>query len=310
MHKLKPDVLVKPKFTEQNFPKFLTAEKQKTISGNIEVKGIGLHTGSETSMRLSPAPINTGYVFRLKQSGKLYSVKASYKNVKSTKLCTLISDSQGNSISTIEHILSALYAFNVDNIYIDLDSNEVPVCDGSSKEFVALLKKCGFKKQDSFKKFIKIKKIVEVKEGNKIVRVSPFDQTMITCNVEYDHRCIGKQSISLMLTSELYESQICKARTFGFLKDVEKLRKSGLALGGSLENAIVLDDDKILNIDGLRYTDEFVRHKVLDLIGDISLAGYRIIGSFYASHTGHKLNIKLLEEIFSSADNWELISSN
>ena len=133
---------------------------------------------------------------------------------------------------------------------------------------------------------------------------------MITCNVEYDHRCIGKQSISLMLTSELYESQICEARTFGFLKDVEKLRKNGLALGGSLENAIVLDDDKVLNIDGLRYIDEFVRHKVLDLIGDISLAGYRIIGSFYTSHTGHELNIKLLEEIFSSADNWELISSN
>ena len=310
MLKLKPDVFVKPKFTDQNLPKFLTAEKQKTIAGNIIVKGIGLHTGSKTSMRLNPAPINTGYVFRLKKSGKFYSVKASYKNVKSTKLCTLISDSNGNSISTIEHILSALYAFNVDNVYIDLDSNEVPVCDGSSKEFVALLKECGFKKQDSFKKFIKIKKIVEVKEGNKLARVSPFDQTMITCNVEYDHRCIGKQSISLMLTSELYESQICEARTFGFLKDVEKLRKNGLALGGSLENAIVLDDDKVLNVDGLRYTDEFVRHKVLDLIGDISLAGYRIIGSFYTSHTGHELNIKLLEEIFSSADNWELVSSN
>ena len=310
MLKLKSEVFVKPKFAEQKLPKFLTAEKQTTIAGNIEVKGIGLHTGNKTSMRLNPAPINTGYVFRLKKNGKLYQVKASYKNVRSTKLCTLISDSQGNSISTIEHILSALYAFNVDNIYIDLDSNEVPVCDGSSKEFVVLLKKCGFKKQDSFKKFIKIKKIVQVKEGNKIARVSPFDQTMITCNVEYDHRCIGKQSISLMLTSELYESQICKARTFGFLKDVEKLRKSGLALGGSLENAIVLDDDKVINNDGLRYSDEFVRHKVLDLIGDISLAGYRIIGSFYTSHTGHELNIKLLEEIFSSADNWELVSSN
>ena len=310
MLKLKSDIFVKPKFTDQNLPKFLSAEKQKTINGNIVIEGIGLHTGNKTSMSLNSAPINTGYVFRLKKNGKLYSIKASYKNVKSTKLCTLISDSLGNTISTIEHILSALYAFNVDNIYIDLDSNEVPVCDGSSKEFVALLKKCGVKNQDSFKKFIKIKKIVEVKEGNKVVRVSPFDQTMITCNVEYDHKCIGKQSISLMLTSELYESQICQARTFGFLKDVEKLRKSGLALGGSLENAIVLDDNKVLNNNGLRYTDEFVRHKVLDLIGDISLAGHRIIGSFYTSHTGHELNIKLLREIFKSTDNWELISSN
>ena len=310
MFKLKSDASVIPKFTDQKLPKFLTAEKQKTIGGSIEIKGIGLHTGNKTSMRLKPAPIDTGYMFRLKKNGKLYSLKASYKNVKSTKLCTLISDSFGNTVSTVEHILSALYGFDIDNVYIDLDSNEVPVCDGSSKEFIALFKDCGSKSQDSFKKFIKIKKLVEVREGNKVVKVSPFDQTMITCDVEYNHRCIGKQSISLMLTPELYESQICQARTFGFLKDVEKLRENGLALGGSLDNAIVLDDSKVLNSNGLRYSDEFVRHKVLDLIGDISLAGYKIIGSFYASHTGHELNIKLLNAIFSSTDNWELISSN
>ena len=310
MLKLKPDLFVTPKLSDQKLPKFLTAEKQKTIKGSFEVKGIGLHTGNDTSMCLNPAPINTGYIFRLKKNGKLYPLKASYKNVTSTKLCTLLSDSYGNTISTVEHILSALYAFNIDNIYIDLNSNEVPVCDGSSKEFVALLKNSGLQNQNSFKKFIKIKKIVEVKEKNKVVRVSPFDQTMITCNVEFDHKCIGKQSISLILTPELYESQICQARTFGFLRDVEKLRKNGLALGGSLENAIVLDDKKVLNRNGLRYTDEFVRHKVLDLIGDLSLAGHRIIGSFYTSHTGHELNIKLLKEIFSSSDNWELISSN
>ena len=310
MLKLKPDISATPKFVDQKLPKFLTAEKQKTIKGSIEIKGIGLHTGNQTSMRLNPAPINTGYVFRLKRNEKSYSLKASYKNVMSTRLCTLLSDSLGNTVSTVEHILSALYAFNIDNIYIDLTSNEVPVCDGSSKDFVALLKSCGFENQNSFKKFIKIKKIVEVKEKNKVVRVSPFDQTMITCNVEYNHKCIGKQSISIVLTPELYESQICQARTFGFLKDVEKLKKNGLVLGGSLGNAIVLDDNKVLNNNGLRYTDEFVRHKVLDLIGDISLAGYRIIGSFYTSHTGHELNIKLLKAIFSSSDNWELISSN
>ena len=176
--------------------------------------------------------------------------------------------------------------------------------------FINSLKKNGFQSQDNFKKFIKIKKVIEVKDNEKIARVSPFDQTMITCNVEYPHKCIGKQSISLTLTPDLYETQISSARTFGFIKDVDKLKEKGLILGGSLDNAIVLDDEKVLNKDGLRFADEFVRHKVLDFIGDISLAGYKIIGSFYTSHSGHELNLKLLKEIFSSNDNWELISSN
>ena len=176
--------------------------------------------------------------------------------------------------------------------------------------FVDLLQKNGFQSQNHFKKFIKIKRLIEVRDAEKTARVTPFDQTMITCNVEYPHKCIGKQSISLTLTPEFYKSQICSARTFGFMKDVEELKKKGLIKGGSLENAIVLDDNKVLNENGLRYSDEFVRHKVLDFIGDISLAGFRIIGSFFTSHSGHELNLKLLKEIFSSKENWELISSN
>ena len=297
-------------FNDQKLPRFLIAEKQKTISKSITITGIGLHTGNNVSMTLNPAPPNTGFVFRIKKDKSTVFIKAIYSNVHSTELCTLLSDGNGNNISTVEHILSALHGLEIDNVYIDLDSNEVPVCDGSSIIFINSLKKNGFQSQDNFKKFIKIKKVIEVKDNEKIARVSPFDQTMITCNVEYPHKCIGKQSISLTLTPDLYETQISSARTFGFIRDVDKLKEKGLILGGSLDNAIVLDDEKVLNKDGLRFADEFVRHKVLDFIGDISLAGHKIIGSFYTSHTGHELNLKLLKEIFSSNDNWELISSN
>ena len=297
-------------FTDQKLPRFLIAEKQKTISKSITITGIGLHTGNNVSMTLNPAPPNTGFVFRIKKDKSTVFIKAIYSNVHSTELCTLLSDGNGNNISTVEHILSALHGLEIDNVYIDLDSDEVPVCDGSSIIFIKSLKKNGFQSQDNFKRFIKIKKIIEVKDNGKIARVTPFDQTMITCNVEYPHKCIGKQSISLTLTPDLYETQISSARTFGFIRDVDKLKEKGLILGGSLDNAIVLDDEKVLNKDGLRFTDEFVRHKVLDFIGDISLAGHKIIGSFYTSHSGHELNLKLLKEIFSSNDNWELISSN
>ena len=283
-------------FIDLKLPKFLLAEKQKTITKAIQVQGIGLHTGNKVSMKLNPAPPNSGVVFRISKEGKTSYIRATYDNVKSTQLCTLISDSKGNTVSTVEHILSALYGLEIDNVYIDLDSNEVPVGDGSSKIFVDLLKKNKLQSQSSFKKFIKIKKIIEVKDGKKVARVTPFDQTMITCSVEYPHKLIGKQSISLALTPQFYETQISHARTFGFMKDVKILKEKGLIKGGSLDNAIVLDDNRVLNEDGLRFSDEFVRHKVLDFIGDISLAGHRIIGSFFTCHTGHELNVKLLKK--------------
>ena len=292
-------------------PKFVVAKKQRTIKKDISFSGIGLHTGNNVSMKLKPAPINTGYVFRvIKPNNKILEIKADFRNVESTQLCTLLSDKEGNTISTVEHILSACYGLEIDNIFIDLDSNEIPVCDGSSYDFVKKLENSGINEQSEFKKFIRIKRVIEVKDGCKIARVSPFDETMISCEINYDHKLIGKQSISLILTPDIYKSQICNARTFGFLKDVEKLRSMKLALGGSLENAIVLDDTKILNNDGLRFSDEFVRHKVLDFIGDISLSGFRMLGSFYTSHSGHSLNIMLLNKIFESEKNWELVCSN
>ena len=297
-------------FIESTLPKFLTAVRQKTLLNELIFKGIGLHTGNKVSMKIFPAQEDTGIVFIRKIGNKIISIKADFRNVKSTKLCTLLSDSNGNSVSTVEHILSALYALEVDNVIIELNSNEIPVYDGSAQDFVKKIKEVGFEEQESFKKYIKIKKNIEVKSGNKYVRVCPFDNTLISTEINYDHKLIGKQSISIMLTPQIYESQICNARTFGFLKDVKNLRKNGLALGGSLDNAIVLDENNVLNKSGLRFSDEFVRHKLLDFIGDISLSGYRILGSFFASHPGHEINNQLLKKVFQSPNNWELVCSN
>jgi UDP-3-O-[3-hydroxymyristoyl] N-acetylglucosamine deacetylase len=261
-------------------------------------------------MKLSPAPINTGYVFRIKKKGKIFSINASFENVKSTQLCTTLGDAHGNTISTVEHILSALYGLDIDNVFIDLNNHEVPVNDGSSKKFVDEIEKVGISDQQSFKQYVKILRPIEVIEGEKIARVLPFDYTMFSTEINYSNKVIGKQSISLMLNKEIYKSQICAARTFGLLKDVESLRKAKLALGGGLDNAIVVDEDKVLNPEGLRFSDEFVRHKLLDFIGDIALSGKKIVGSFYTSQSGHKLNIKLIQKIFESEQNYKLISSN
>jgi UDP-3-O-[3-hydroxymyristoyl] N-acetylglucosamine deacetylase len=261
-------------------------------------------------MSLSPAPINTGYVFRIKKKSKIFSIGASFENVKSTQLCTTLGDAHGNTISTVEHILSALYGLDIDNVFIDLNNNEVPVNDGSSKKFVDEIEKVGISDQQSFKQYMKILRPIEVTEGEKVARVLPFDYTMFSTEINYSNKVIGKQSISLMLNKKIYKSQICEARTFGLLKDVESLRKAKLALGGGLDNAIVVDEDKVLNPEGLRFSDEFVRHKLLDFIGDIALSGKKIVGSFYTSQSGHKLNIKLIKKIFESEQNYKLVSSN
>ena len=287
-------------------PKLSYAKKQSTIYKPISFKGVGLHSGKKVEMILHPAVENTGYVFKVKNGPNSFvDIIADYKNVTRTRLCTTISNDSGHEISTTEHILSALYGLNIDNIIIELTASEIPVMDGSSIEFVNSIVNNGIVEQENFKKVIKINKSIEIKEGNKIARVSPHNETIITCEIEFDSDLIGHQTISLVLNPDIYKSQISNARTFGFLKDVNDLRKNNLALGGSLDNAIVISNNKILNKDGLRYNDEFVRHKALDLIGDISLAQYKIVGSIYSFRAGHDLNNKLLHKVFSSRDNWE-----
>jgi len=299
-----------PNFVTFNPPKIKTAKKQKTILKTINFSGKGLHSNNKVNMTISPAPPETGVVFRITNNKKKFEIKASFLNVSSTKLCTTISDEFGNSVSTIEHILSALYGMELDNIFIDLDNKEVPVYDGSAQKFIEEIEKAGTIEQNSYKNFIKILKKVEVRDGDKLARVLPFDYTLISSEINYKNQVIGKQSMSILLNKDIYISQISKARTFGLLEDVDALRKAGLALGGGLDNAIVVDKTKILNEEGLRYSDEFIRHKILDFIGDIALSGNKIIGSFFTSQSGHDLNVKLLKKIFESEDNYKIITSN
>ncbi len=310
MELLKRKLFNESKFVDFAPPKLKTAKTEKTISKAIKFSGIGLHSGKKVTMKLSPAPINTGYIFRIKKKNKVFNINASFENVKTTQLCTTLGDMHGNTISTVEHILSALYGLDIDNVFIDLDNNEVPVNDGSSKKFVEEIDKVGISDQQSFKEYVKILKPIEVCEGEKVARVLPFSYTMFSTEINYTNKVIGKQSISLMLNQDIYRTQVCEARTFGLLRDVEALRKAKLALGGGLNNAIVVDEDKVLNPEGLRFSDEFVRHKLLDFIGDIALSGKKIIGSFFTSQSGHKLNIKLIQKIFESEQNYKVVSSN
>ncbi len=291
--------------TQSNLPKISFAKKQTTLNNSIEFSGIGLHTGKKVTMKIHPAKDDTGIIFRVKNGYNSFTeIEAYYKNVTSTILCTTISKNNC-SVSTTEHILSALSGLNVNNAILELTDNEVPVMDGSSIEFVEAIRSIGTFNQDKFEKSIKVKKVIEVKDKEKIVRISPHNETLITCEIGFNSKYIGNQSLSIILNPEIYESQICSARTFGFLEDVKTLREKGLALGGSLENAVVVSNSGILNNEGLRFNDEFVRHKTLDMIGDLALSKYKIIGSIFGYKTGHQLNHKLLEKIFSSEDNWE-----
>ena len=292
-------------------PSMSYAEKQRTLSKSISFSGVGLHTGCKSTIILHPAPENTGYLFKLKSGPSSFSdILGIYNNVSSTILCTTLSNQSGFQISTTEHLLSALYGLEIDNVIIEIiGGNEIPILDGSASEFVDGINSCGSEMQNFSKKFIKIIRNVELADGDKVIKVSPHDETLITCEIDFDSKPIGHQSMSLILNRDIYSSQISNARTFGFLEQVETLRKKGLALGGNLENAIVISNDKVVSKNGLRYNDEFVRHKTLDLIGDFSLAGFKMQASIFSYKAGHDLNNKLLRKIFSSSENWEFLEN-
>ena len=292
-------------------PSMSYAAKQRTLSKSISFSGVGLHTGCKSTIILHPAPENTGYLFKLKSGPRSFSdILGIYNNVSSTMLCTTLSNQSGFKISTTEHLLSALYGLEIDNVIIEIiGGNEIPILDGSASEFVDGINSCGSEMQNCSKKFIKIIRNVELADGDKLIKVAPHDETLITCEIDFDSKPIGHQSMSLILNQDIYSSQISNARTFGFLEQIETLRKKGLALGGNLENAIVISNDKVVNKNGLRYNDEFVRHKTLDLIGDFSLAGFKMQASIFSYKAGHDLNNKLLRKIFSSSENWEFLEN-
>jgi UDP-3-O-[3-hydroxymyristoyl] N-acetylglucosamine deacetylase len=279
---------------------------QRTIKKNISCINIGLHSGRKVNMTIRPADAEEGIVFVRKDLSNGHRIKADYNNVSETTLATTIR-SNGTVISTIEHLMSALFGMGVDNAVVEVDGPEVPIMDGSSRPFVELLKDVGTRTQGVHKKLLVVTRPTTVKDGEGYATLSPCAEYRISYQIGFDHPLIGNQSFEMIFSDENYEKEICAARTFGFLRDVEYLQAKGLALGGSLKNAIVLDENRILNKEGLRCPLEFVKHKILDAIGDLSLLGMPIIGHFAAYKSGHKLHNMLLRELMAHQENWIIV---
>ena len=277
---------------------------QTTIQKSVELVGIGLHKGTPVKLRLEPMEAGSGIVFY--RSDVDVSIPLIPENVVDTQMATVIGK-DGHVISTIEHLLSAVYAYGIDNLRIIVDGDEVPVMDGSSASYCMLLDEAQTVQLDKPKKVMRIKKEVVVQEGDKYVKLSPSKDLNYDFTIKFPHPVIQEQAYVLHFTKQTYKEEIARARTFGFVQEVQYLRSKGLALGGSLENAIVLDDKKILNPEGLRYDDEFVRHKILDAIGDMSLIGMNFIGNYEAFAGSHDLNHKLTLELLKDPANFEVI---
>jgi len=278
--------------------------RQTTIAKKVHNVGIGLHKGEPIRLTLEPLEAGSGIVFYRSDLG--ISFKAEPKNVINTQMATVVGNEKGY-ISTIEHLMSAINAYGIDNIRIIVDANEIPVMDGSSASFCMLLDEAGVRELDANKKALIIKRAVEVREGDKLVRLSPSKSPKFDYTIKFSHPLIGTQHHVFEFSKRAYLKEISRARTFGFLKDVQALRSMGLALGGSLENAVVIDENKILNPEGLRFENEFVRHKILDAIGDLALVGAPILGDYTAFAGSHDLNHKLTLAVLADAKNFELV---
>ena len=279
---------------------------QRTLCQEVHFKGIGLHTGYSVNLNLVPAPPGTGILFR-RTDLKNFEIEAIRSHVAKVSYATTLMK-KGVMISTVEHLLSTLYGLGIDNLYLDVDSMEVPILDGSCRIFIEEIQKAGILEQDALRKYMVIDKAIEVRQGDKVTGVYPDSTPRLTYIIDFEHAAIGHQEIRMELTPESYRREIGEARTFGFVSDVEYLKSLGLIRGGSLDNAVVLDDSGIMDTD-LRYPDEFVRHKLLDLLGDISLVGYPIIGHLYAERAGHAIHTALADRIARSSDHYRICTA-
>ncbi|HLI17696.1 MAG TPA: UDP-3-O-acyl-N-acetylglucosamine deacetylase [Rhodanobacteraceae bacterium] len=283
--------------------------KQRTLKNVIRATGVGLHTGEKVYMTLRPAAANTGIVFRRTDLPEPISIPARCQHVGDTRLSsTLVME--GVRVGTVEHLMSAMAGLGIDNAYVDLSAPEVPIMDGSAGPFVFLLQSAGIEEQSAPKRFIRIKKPVKVEDGDKWAQFEPFDGFKVGFSIEFQHpifsRRASRAEIDFSTTS--FVKEVSRARTFGFMRDIEMLREKNLALGGSMDNAIVLDDYRVLNEDGLRYEDEFVKHKILDAIGDLYLLGHSLIGAFFGHKSGHQLNNQLLRTLLLDKSAWEEVT--
>ena len=283
---------------------------QRTIKQSVQETGIGLHKGEKVTMTLRPAPANTGIVFRRVDLTPHVDIPARANAVGDTMLCTCLSNTDGVSIHTVEHLASALAGLGIDNIIIEVDSHELPIMDGSASPFVFLLQSAGIEDLPAAKQFIKVKQPIRVKDGDKWAELRPFDGFKVDSRIDFDHPVISqtRQHMVMDFDSSSYVNEVSRARTFGFMRDLEYMNAHNLALGGSMENAVALDEYRVLNPEGLRYDDEFLKHKILDAVGDLYLCGHSIIGELHAYKTGHGLNNKLLNAMLASQDCWEFVT--
>jgi UDP-3-O-[3-hydroxymyristoyl] N-acetylglucosamine deacetylase len=283
--------------------------RQRTLKNVIRATGVGLHTGDKVFLTLRPAAPDTGIIFRRVDLDEPVDIPAREENVGDTQLSTTL-EKDGVRISTVEHLLSAFAGLGVDNAYVDVSAAEVPIMDGSAGPFVFLIQSAGVEEQNRLKRFIRIKQTVEVTEGDKYARFEPFEGFKVGFGIDFDHPVFSEETqfASIDFSSTSFVKEVSRARTFGFLREIEMLRERNLALGGSMDNAIVVDDYRVLNDDGLRYADEFVKHKILDAIGDLYLLGHSLIGAFSGYKSGHSLNNKLLKTLLATPEAWEEVT--
>ena len=287
--------------------------KQRTLKSLIRASGVGLHSGVKVNMVLRPAAPNTGIVFRRVDLEPVVDLPASALLVGDTRMCSCL-EADGAQVGTIEHLMSAFAGLGIDNAFVDLDAAEVPILDGSASPFVFLIQSAGIEEQPVAKKFIRVKRAIEVREsdrtGDKWARFEPYDGYRLNFSIVFNHPAINRtgQQVTVDFAEHSYVRDVARARTFGFMQEVEWLRENGLAQGGGLDNAVVLDEYRVLNGDGLRYSDEFVKHKVLDAIGDLYLLGHPLLASFTAHKSGHALNNLLARELLKQTDAWEYVS--
>ena len=283
--------------------------RQRTLKSSVSVTGVGLHSGEKVTLTLRPGATNSGIVFRRVDVKPVCEMKARADLVHDTRLSTCM-EQDGVRVATIEHLMSALAGLGIDNACVEMNGSEVPIMDGSAGTFIFLLQSAGIVEQSAPKKFIRILKTVEVKQGDKWVRFEPYNGYKLTFTINFAHPVFAntKQHVTIELDENAYIRDISRARTFGFMHDVESMRAQGLALGGSLDNAIVMDEYRVLNADGLRFEDEFVKHKVLDAIGDLYLLGHPVIGAFSGFKSGHALNNALLRELLADEHAWEFVT--
>ncbi|TWB21220.1 UDP-3-O-[3-hydroxymyristoyl] N-acetylglucosamine deacetylase [Nitrospirillum amazonense] len=291
----------------------ITAARQQTLKAPINCTGVGLHSGLPVAMTMRPAPVNTGIVFRrvdLLRGGASEAqaaVPARWDAVVDTRLCTVVANATGATVGTVEHVMSALRGCGIDNLIIDLDGAEVPIMDGSAAPFVFLIECAGITQQEAARRVIRVLRPVSVVEGEKVATLTPASGSSFAFEIDFASAAVRRQEGFVRLGADSFKDEVAEARTFGFLQEVDMLRRAGLARGGSMDNAIVIDGDRVLNEGGLRFDDEFVRHKILDAVGDLYMAGYAIVGHYSGIRSGHALNNKLLHALFADASAYEIV---